>query len=84
MTTEPCRREVRIETTYPVSPTAVSIALVVECPMPPHAKTESGRFDLELVDAAVDLIETTWEPAPELMGNGSSIDFDGRISLRCR
>jgi ATP-dependent DNA helicase RecQ len=27
-------------------------------------KTETGRFDEDLVDAAVDLIETTWDPSP--------------------
>jgi ATP-dependent DNA helicase RecQ len=30
-----------------------------------HGKTETGQFDLELVNATVDLIETTWEPDPE-------------------
>ena len=30
-----------------------------------HGKTEVGQFDQELVDSAVNLIETTWKPSPE-------------------
>lgn len=47
-----------------------------------HGKTESGRFDKELVDAAVDLIETTWvpDPEPEWVTAISSTSMEGLVS----
>ena len=30
-----------------------------------HGKTEAGRFDQELIEAAADLFEATWDPSPE-------------------
>ncbi|WP_436936575.1 RecQ family ATP-dependent DNA helicase [Halovenus marina] len=30
-----------------------------------HGRTERGRFNQELIESAVNLIETTWDPSPE-------------------